>query len=332
MKTKFYSKVAFLSILFITGAIIYSSCNKEELSQLPVDKSEQIDTENLQRTKEGCLQIIKNRSDYFLANYKFGNIHFSYEAKAINNFIIMSSFEVNGMGKTGKFKTKYTLNTKKISYKLLVHKDIISEAAKKIHTIKQLEADEIVKLYEIFAKLILEDPAVDYKSELVQSLFFHNGVLNTMRRSLKENVDCGCTPHPGYFVNKTPFWCQEDFFINPQSFIDKINTSNYTLKDEEMKAYEYLQRNFSQPLISVDKLFNILEPKDDYLERIENVYDLSTGKNNPSAKKRGCKKGSDLGCCGNYAGCCWYESLACLWHDIICISCDKWHCGPGCET
>ena len=40
--------------------------------------------------------------------------------------------------------------------------------------------------------------------------------------------------------------------------------------------------------------------------------------------------GSQLGCCGNYSGPCYFCHLACLLHDIQCIDCGAWYCGPGC--
>lgn len=41
--------------------------------------------------------------------------------------------------------------------------------------------------------------------------------------------------------------------------------------------------------------------------------------------------GSQWGCCGNYSGCCWYWTYLCFMHDVACIDCEPWHCGPGCE-
>ncbi|XP_045181519.2 uncharacterized protein LOC123540502 [Mercenaria mercenaria] len=44
-------------------------------------------------------------------------------------------------------------------------------------------------------------------------------------------------------------------------------------------------------------------------------------------------KGSEWGCCGNYAGCCTYASFVCYIHDALCKCCDVGvnFCGPTCK-
>lgn len=43
------------------------------------------------------------------------------------------------------------------------------------------------------------------------------------------------------------------------------------------------------------------------------------------------RSGRAWGCCGNYAGSCLYCDSLCLLHDIACISCSFWWCGPMCN-
>lgn len=40
--------------------------------------------------------------------------------------------------------------------------------------------------------------------------------------------------------------------------------------------------------------------------------------------------GSGLGCCGNYSGPCYFCHTACLLHDLACLDCSGWYCGPAC--
>lgn len=178
----------------------------------------------------------------------------------------------------------------------------------------------MVLIIEIIGKSIVEKEP-NYSSPLIQSLFFHNAILNTIKRCL-ENEKCGCTPHPGYFINKTPFWCQEDYYINPGKIYNKIKDSLSVTDTTEMKVLSFLEKHKTETKISIDNIFNIIESNHDYMIRIGN-FNQGTGLVT-------CVLGSDLGCCGNYAGCCWYWTWWCLAHDIECLDCDHWHCGPDC--
>ena len=42
-------------------------------------------------------------------------------------------------------------------------------------------------------------------------------------------------------------------------------------------------------------------------------------------------QGSDICCCGNYAGCCELASDFCCWHDKVCRCCEQWYCGGQCK-
>ncbi len=48
-------------------------------------------------------------------------------------------------------------------------------------------------------------------------------------------------------------------------------------------------------------------------------------------QKRGCLKGSQKCCCGNYPGCCVFSHVLCCIHDRICNCCGRWYCGFQCK-
>lgn len=94
-----------------------------------------------------------------------------------------------------------------------------------------------------------------------------------------------------------------------------------------MKAFVFLIEHRNESAIPIDKILNIIEPKDAYLQRVEDVFNNST---NPEQTER-CVRGSDLGCCGNYSGCCWFSSWECFTHDLLCLKCEPdWFCLSGC--
>ena len=45
----------------------------------------------------------------------------------------------------------------------------------------------------------------------------------------------------------------------------------------------------------------------------------------------GGKKGSDIGCCGNYPGRCYFANPICEWHDRACSCCHRWWCLWACQ-
>ena len=51
----------------------------------------------------------------------------------------------------------------------------------------------------------------------------------------------------------------------------------------------------------------------------------------PARQRRGWPKGSDHGCCGNYAGPCYFAHSICYVHDRLCTCCGSWWCFGGCR-
>ncbi len=313
--------------------------------------------------EENKLEIIESTPSSFIANYKSGNLAFTYHSK-ISGTITKSVLKITNSSNNKEkiILTNFTIDPSLPSYKLVSHETVISEAENVKKNFSLSEIRNVIKLYEVFGEQILAQQQVDHSSQLIQSLFFHNAIFTSINRSLEKNTDCGCTPHPAYFIGKTSFWCQEDYFIDPRLYIKAIDDSKYPMNAMEMKVYNYLQNNKSQPTISIDKLLNILETKASYMQRVSSVYYESTNKilknsstsqqldadrlnrdmerqsigidDRPAGRresKSDCLKGSDLGCCGNYSRCCWYWSMLCLAHDIDCLNCDHWHCGPACK-
>lgn len=159
-------------------------------------------------------------------------------------------------------------------------------------------------------------------SESYQSIFFHMAILNTINRSLSSTNDCECTPHPGYFVDKTSFWCQEDYLYNVEDLQDYFNANldkATTLGGTPVIEYvNSLYTNNIKDVVSFKEIYFLTHLKEQFNNGLKTIV-CPDG------------SGSGLGCCGNYAGCCWYWSLDCLRHDMACINCDHWYCLPGCK-
>jgi hypothetical protein len=230
-----------------------------------------------------------------------------------------------------KFQIKNIIDTNEPSYKYLVHREVIYEA----QLIKnQLTSDEnipeILSMFkDFFLKLKLNENYQSHQIELEQGIYIHNAILNTINRSIQQEVTADCTPHPGYFVEKTQFWCQEDYIIDTKKFLNKIIQSGYQMNVSERKIFDYLLKTSEEErFVTIDKLLNVIETKDDFMLRVDSEILKASGQ--PLDTITDCMQGSDLGCCGNYSGCCWYWTILCLLHDVECLQCDIWHCGPAC--
>jgi len=196
-------------------------------------------------------------------------------------------------------------------------------------------------LYESFLKNISKIVGANkYKSELIQSAFYHLSIYNTITRSLENNERCECTPLPDYFVDKSSFWCQEDYFFEIEELLDYYSQNKKLLFSIEggKKEYDYLNNmDDNKNFVSYKELFKLHYSVENYKKTAHAKFELA--KKNIGQLKKDVDRddcwsgglGSDLGCCGNYEGCCWFASLACLRHDIACLKCDKWHCGPACK-
>ena len=188
-----------------------------------------------------------------------------------------------------------------------------------------------MKGYEQFGDSIFANGNIELKTKAVQSIYFHRAIFQTIERSFVDRADCDCTPHPGYFVGKTSFWCQEDYLVDPDVIIEAIEAKNDQLNPKIQLVYNYLQDNRRKERISYDKIRDLIEPRERFLKKLESYSkQAETG---VSAVDE-CLQGDDLGCCGNYEGCCWLSSSECFWHDYQCLmsQCTPWwYCLPGCK-
>ena len=281
--------------------------------------------------------IVKNSNEMLLAEFSRGDIALMYEATTAE-MITHSKLTVERAGNPGiRVELNFTIDTKEDAYKLIQHERIIVEANKVTREFAKhkFNKDQLSKLFEVFSKLIINNENVDYTSQLSQSLFFHNSILNSIKRSEQTSQECNCTPHPAYFGDKSPFWCQEDYYVNPNKLIEAVDNSNLKLTEKEKEVYSFLVSKRNLDAISYDQITRISVPQfsvkvSDYYKGIKLDNDIS---GRTSAACSSCWWeicGNQLGCCGNYSGCCVLATLDCLWHDIECLNCDKWHCGWAC--
>lgn len=286
--------------------------------------------ENNEIVKNSEITIIKRDSNNLKLKSKTSNYTFNFNSKE-NNGKLISELIVFSNGNQ-IFKSQQVIDTKIPVYKLLVYKEIIRNANNLKKQISPEMLNQIISEFEIFARSTLFSSKTQFNSTLVQSIFYHNSILNTIRRSYEENKDCECLPHPGYFVDQTPFWCQEDYLVNVSEFANIIQNSTSEYLPKKQKVLDLLE-NYKETEISIDKISEFLETRKDYINRIETKFNSVNNPNSDNSlkKEEDCTQGTDLGCCGNYSGCCWYWSYYCLDHDLACLACDKWHCGPKCE-
>lgn len=314
-------KRQFTVLILILISLFSLKCENQTLS---IDKAENIN-------------VLVNTGTKLIVEYTFVDDLFALESN-LENGVLTSHLKI----KTSEglnIEIKELIDTNIPSFKLMIHKDVMNESSKLKDKISGTGISKsIVSKFEIFAKKILAIETINHSSDLVQSIFFHNAVIRTANRSLDKNIDCECTPHPGYFVDKTPFWCQEDYIVDTEQFVRAIIESGYQMNQKEKVLFEYLNEvRKKERFVTIDKLLAVTESKEQYLYRVDYQFRKANNKVLLSALSVAAEGdctwglGSDLGCCGNYSGCCWYWSIYCLDHDLKCIACDKWHCGPACE-
>jgi len=301
------------TILLLIIILSVFSCKKED---------------NIDIEKQNIV-IIRNSPNYLSLIYKINQFELKFDSE-IKDQIVVSNFRIFEKNEL-LIETKNNIDTKIPSYKLITHKGIIEQAkVLKIHSNLDL-INKSKKLFELFAEKILFNQNLDSYSNLVQSLFYHNSILEITKRSFEKKEDCECTPHPGYFVDNNSFWCQEDYLIDVNRFIDVIenNNSEYLIDKEKVLSFLQKKKNSS---ISIDKISVFMESKQSFMNRVESSFSKANNTIKSIKPPEECEdgQGTDLGCCGNYSGCCWVWSYYCLDHDIRCYTCAHWHCGPSC--
>jgi len=285
--------------------------------------------DNLYIDKPIGVRVLIDTESKFEAEYITDSNTLNFEA-AIFEGVITSYFRVHKNG-GDKIIIKNVVDVNTPAFKFLVHREVLNEALLLLDYISSENDIAVLRLqFEYFAKVLLfNESLLKHPLDLKQNLFIHNAVLSTTSRSIQTESIAECTPHPGYFVGKTSFWCQEDYIIDTGKFVNAITQSGYQLNDDEKKLFDFLVLvKENERFVTLDKLLAVVESKEEYMGRVELETMKLKGQANDLIAE--CTKGSALGCCGNYSGCCWYWSLFCLWHDIECLQCDIWHCGPAC--
>ena len=308
---------------FLLITIFLKSCNKDdsESNLLETNKLEFIEyNENL-------------NTELSFDNNEF-NINF--KSKINNSKIISEVVITNNLSGKNIYSDSFLLDKNKKSYKLGVFNDIEKMSADLKNKVNLIQWLEIQKNYKAFLKLLSQKVEIkQYQSDLIQSAFYHLSIYSTIIRSFENKNDCECTPLPAYFVGKSAFWCQEDYFFNVNELFSYYNENKdylFTFKGGE-KEYNYLKKlKGNRDEVSNKELFSLHYSIKEFKEFAISEFNKTQNKNNLVTSD--CWwgiSGSDLGCCGNYSGCCWFASMDCLRHDIACLKCDRWHCGPACQ-
>lgn len=308
-------RVLSLIILGLIGICIYSCQNNDFIK------------------KNNELEVLQNDHSNLIVEYQNNDGLFFQFSSKIQNGILTSNLKIFRKHQL-IIETSSKINTETPAYKLMVYEKIVKQSKELKQSVKSSDLLEVKPNFEIFAKKILLIQNIVSSSLLVQSIFYHNSIMDITIRSFVQKKDCECTPHPGYFVDKTPFWCQEDYFIDVKALSEIIENSDSTFIIRKTEIVKFLT-NQKDDQISIDKISTFLEKKESYMERVQRQFLIENNQlNNIPADgddDDDCFPGSGLGCCGNYSGCCWYWSLWCLEHDLACLKCDKWHCGPACQ-
>lgn len=316
---KFNTIIKFLIALCILGTSIIA-CSEEENES---DNLNKLKTENL------TIKNFKNDANTSL-NYNNG-IHTIKFYSELSNNIITSKVEIYDYN-TDKLiqSTTFVLDRNLTYYKLGVFKKVEEISFNVRSSLSENKWLQIENSYELFVKKTLREiDSTMYKSDLIQSIFYHLSIYNTVVRSFKSQA-CKCTPLPAYFVNKSSFWCQEDYSFNKsnmQYHLEK-NKEKFIGDERGRKLYNFIMNYKGDgeviPYIDIfSEMYSIEHFRQSLID-----YNSYSGKNSGDCWFGA---GSDLGCCGNYGGCCWMATRFCLLHDIDCIGCSHWHCGWACE-
>ena len=219
-----------------------------------------------------------------------------------------------------KFESNYSLNTSITHYKLLQHKIILNSAQHLNFPLGINEYQNISNKMLQFIDTLLSTTTFD--KNLVQSVFFHKAIVKIKERYLV-NGTYECLPHPGYFLGKTFFFDQRDYFFNKEILKSIINTSPQDFTDSSSILFSNFINNTLEVNISFDKLYSFYVAKDKFLTTIENILQYSFQNNGENNVISDCPWycllcGSSWGCCGNYSGCCFYAHPVCYLHDRAC--------------
>ncbi|GER58721.1 hypothetical protein ULMA_08290 [Patiriisocius marinus] len=260
--------------------------------------------------------------------YSNSNFILVFSTKETNK-LVNSKLEIKNINSNKViYNNVFSLNKSEENYRLFIYKRIQSIASEIKRNKTQEQWKSISDLTENFVEKITYEFSIDdYESNLIQTTFYQLSILKTISRSYTDGA-CNCTPMPGYIVGELSFWCQEDFKFNTAKLFEYFseNKSEIYAYERGEKAFNYVEDAYlkNQTKIDYNQFFNVLDSRDQFLNSIDS-FNIENRISCPFGE------GGSLGCCGNYAGCCWYPSWWCLMHDIDCIGCTQWHCGPACQ-
>lgn len=292
--------------------------------------------ENENNECQSSFCIIKNDENKLIFRFTDGNYKVFYNASLKANNSIKSNLIIyGGNNGNGAIPTSFYLDKSNAEqYKLFSHRGVIDEANRLLNQ-ENIRVSEIEEL--LLEKLILSiknDGSQLTESELAKSIYFHVAIVKTMKRAIENNkTDCDCAPVPLYFVDKTPFLCQQDVKYNVADLLNNLESDSSTfigkydsLTFQNVRSYlqkKSLETDFVTFEDSYIELSNGVS-SDNFNDVIDDQIELGWCLLGP---------GSALGCCGNYSGCCWFWNETCLMHDIACWCCKpRWYCFDGCVS
>ncbi len=310
------------TVTVLTFTSLFLSCSNDEITE---------QVSNIEKTSD--LKELKSNDKSLVINEFFGENLFEFKANK-DGFLINSKFTVRDKLNNVIYETKFSFDEAKEHYKLY-QSDKVLEIASKLNFDLQLEDySNIVDDFQLFMNNTISKYQGEKNLSILHSLFFHNSILNIKKRKLKgNNNDCNCTTIPTYLLDKTGFYCQEDYLVNVHLLRQVISKNKSEFSDERStNLINYLSK-VKTDFISFEKYYEFYFPKKLYVETLTKIkYNENQNKSCGWWCPLGC--GSDPGCCGNYSGCCLFWSANCLAHDIVCTwsNCQPvWACFPGCQ-
>lgn len=188
-------------------------------------------------------------------------------------------------------------------------------------------------LDDSYINLFSEVSENNLNEDLFSIIAYLKSAVSANIRMIEENSSViEGTISPSFLAGKTFFIFQEDFIVDMQNLRNNISSleaeaaKNNLIQDTKLINYI---KNSTEDTATFDKLYSFYIPLEDFRRHIEEMTSPFYAEDCSDNCIIGC--GTDLGCCSNYTGCCYYSSLFCHWHDLECVNCDKWHCGPLCK-
>ena len=248
-----------------------------------------------------------------------------------------SDFSI-AIGDVNLYTTSYSIDVSEKHYKLKQDNKILAIAK----DFKQvIDVDNTCKQIDLLINQIFEEKG--FNPDMIQSVFFHRAILKAKQRFLKEGMS-DFLLHPGYFLNKTYFIDQRDYFIKTSVIRDVINSNPDLFKDQSSQLLISYINSISDEEIPFEKFYSFYVDNKNFKTAVHNIAnEISPDKEQESElekKQKSCAWwcpmgcGTDWGCCGNYSGCCFFTAPICYIHDGGCSfsKCQpRWICFPGCR-